>query len=185
MKFRRECVTKRGDPLLLRSLCAADAEAMLRLCRKGAGETQNMMRGADEWAATEAQQAAAIKRAEDGAKSLLLGAFAGGQLIGMCAMQPVQPVDRARHRAGVGLLVLRAFWRQGVGSALMQAVIEAARTTNLEQLELDVVADNLPAAALYQKHGFVEYGRHPRKIKYRDGRYADTRLMMLVLREET
>jgi len=140
------------------------------------------MREQDEWTITPEQQAAAIKRAEDGAKSLMLGAFAGGRLAGIASLQPVHPGVRARHRAGVGIALLRAYWGQGIGSALLQALIEAAKTTNIELLELEVVESNQPAIALYEKYGFQVYGRHPRMIKYRDGRYSDMLLMMLELR---
>lgn len=184
MKLRRECETKTGRKILIRSLTAADAEEMLAVCRKTAGETPYMMREEDEWTITPDQQAAAIKRAEDGAKTLMLGAFAGGCLAGVANLRPVHPGFRARHRAGVSIAVLRTCWGQGIGSLLLYSLIEAAKTTNLEQLELDVVSDNLPAIRLYQKLGFVEYGRRPRTMKYRDGRYSDTLLMMLMLRRD-
>ena len=179
MKLRRECETKTGGKILIRSLTAADAEEMLAVCRKTAGETPYMMREEDEWTITPDQQAAAIKRAEDGAKTLMLGAFAGGRLAGVANLRPVHPGFRARHRAGVGIAVLRQYWRQGIGLLLLQTLIDAAEKTNLEQLELEVAADNLAAIRLYQKLGFAEYGRHPRMIKYRDGRYADMLLMLL------
>lgn len=182
MKLRREGRTKSGEALIIRSLCAEDAEQAILVCRKAAGETLNMMRYADEWTITEEQERESIRKAEIGPKSLMLGAFIGGRMAGMGSFMPAHPGDRARHRANVGIVVLRAYWRQGIGSAMMQALIDAARTTGIEQLELDVVADNKPAIALYQKQGFVEYGRHPRMIKYRDGRYADMLLMMLELR---
>ena len=184
MKFKRVYPAKNGGELLIRSLGDMDAEQALSVFRQTAGETLNMMRYPDEWTMTIEQQKAFIRKAEDGAKALLLGAFAGGRLAGMAHFMPVSPVDRARHRAGVGLVVCRAYWRQGIGSALMESLIEAARTTNIEQLELDVVETNEGAIALYQKYGFEPYGRHPQMIKYRDGRYADTLLMMLDLRRK-
>ena len=48
MKFRRECETKTGRKLLLRSLTPADAEEALAVCRKTAGETAFMLRGENE-----------------------------------------------------------------------------------------------------------------------------------------
>lgn len=184
MKVKRECRTKSGDELLLRSLGAADAGAALALCRRASGETLNLLRYADEWTISLQEEAAMLSRAEASPKSLMLGAFVGGQLVGIASFLPVHPGDRARHRAGVGIMILRAYWRQGIGSALMETLIEAAKKTSLEQLELNVVDMNKGAVALYKKHGFAEYGRHPRMIKYRDGRYADTLLMMLELRRK-
>ena len=185
MKFKREVLLRTGERCLLRSLEPSDAKEALAVCRKAAGETLNMMRYEDEWTITEEQEAAFVQRLRDDPKALMLGAFVDGKMVGSAAFQSVHPGDRARHRAGVGISILKACWGRGIGTALMQALIDAAGTTSLEQLELDVVSTNESAVRLYTRCGFVEYGRHPRMMKYRDGTYADTILMMLDLTKKT
>ena len=182
MKYKGEAALRDGTQIQLRSLREADAQQALALLRKTAGETRNLIRHEHEWTMTPEQESEMIRRVQYGPKSLMLGAFAGGRLAGVANLRPVHPGDRARHRAGMGIAVLRACWGQGIGSALLGSMIEAAKTTSLEQLELDVVEGNAAAVALYEKHGFKVYGRHPRMIRYRDGRYADALLMMLVLK---
>jgi len=182
MRFRRETQTRDGQTLILRSLNAQDAQEMISVCRQIAGETLNMMRYADEWTITPAKQAEVILQAERSGKELFLGAFTAEGLVGAANMKPVHPADRARHRAGVGICILKAHWGRGIGTALMQALIDAAGQTELEQLELDVVSTNSRAMALYERFGFEAFGRHPRMMKYRDGTYADTILMALDLR---
>ena len=118
-------------------------------------------------------------------KALMLGAFIGGRLVGVGNFRPAHPGDRARHRAVMGISVLKSHWGMGVGTAIMHALIEAAKTTALEQLELDVVSENERAIRLYTRFGFMEYGRLPHMMKYRDGTYADAVLMMLDLRRES
>ena len=49
------------------------------------------------------------------------------------------------------------------------------------QLELDVVADNAPALALYQSLGFAEYGRNPKGFRSRSGHWQELVLMQLEL----
>lgn len=182
MKFRRDMLTKDGAALTLRSLHAQDAQTMIRVCRQVAGETLNMMRYADEWTISPEKQAETILKAEQGEKELLMGAFTAEGLAGIANMRPVHPGDRARHRAGVGIAVLKAHWGRGIGTALMQTLIDAAGQTALEQLELDVVSTNSRAIRLYEHFGFEAFGRHPRMMKYRDDTYADTILMALDLR---
>ena len=80
------------------------------------------------------------------------------------------------------MLVLKSHWGMGVGTALLRVLVEQAKTTALEQLELEVVSTNERAIRLYERFGFTEFARHPRKLKYRDGSYADMVLMMLELR---
>ena len=181
MKFKGNATLRSGKVCLLRSLEAADAKEALAVCKKAAGETLNMMRYEDEWTMTEEQEAAFIEKQKNDPKALMIGAFVGGRMVGTAVFQGVHPGDRARHRAGVGISILKAYWGRGIGTAMMRALIDAAKTTSLEQLELDVVSTNESAVRLYTRCGFEEYGRHPRMMKYRDGTYADTILMMLKL----
>jgi len=185
MKYKKEATLRTGEACLIRSLEPQDAQEALAVCRKAAGETLNMMRYEDEWTMTVGQEAEFIEKLKNSPKSLMLGAFVDGKMVGSAAFQSVHPGDRARHRAGVGISILKACWGRGIGTALMRALIDAAGTTSLEQLELDVVSTNESAVRLYTRCGFVEYGRHPRMMKYRDGTYADTILMMLDLTKKT
>ena len=55
--------------------------------------------------------------------------------------------------------------RAGVGDALLAAGLSASAARGVDKLFLDVRESNLPAIALYRKHGFSETGR--RKDYYR------------------
>lgn len=182
MKIKKEIVLKSGETLLLRSLRAEDAQQALDLCRKTAGETLNLSRYADEWHITPEQERTYIHNMENGAKTLMIGAFIRGKLVGIASFAPPAPVDRARHRADLGIAIEKCCWGIGIGGAMMQALIDAAKETALEQLELEVVSTNERAVRLYERFGFAVFARHPRKLKYRDGTYADMLLMMLDLR---
>lgn len=65
----------------------------------------------------------------------------------------------------------------------MEACVECARSAGYAQLELDVVADNERALALYQSAGFVEYGRNPRGFRSRELGWQELVLMRLELNE--
>ena len=185
MKYRGETVLRNGETVLLRSLCPQDAQQTLRVIKKAAGETLYMMRYQDEWTLTLEKESEMLADMQNAPKALMLGAFVGDKLVGVGNFRPVHPGDRARHRAGVGISILKSHWGLGIGTAMMHTMIDAAKTTVLEQLELDAVSTNEAAIRLYRRCGFVEYGRHPRAMKYRDGTYADTVLMMLELSPKT
>ena len=182
MKLKKEILLGGGETLLLRSLCAQDAPQALAVCKRTAGETLNLIRYEDEWTITVEQEAAHIKRQEDDPKALMIGAFVGETLVGIGSIAPPAPVDRARHRLSLGVCVLRAYWGRGIGTAMMQTLVEQARHMPAEQIELEVVGTNERAIRMYERFGFVQFGRHPRKLKYRDGTYADMVMMMLDLR---
>ncbi len=60
--------------------------------------------------------------------------------------------------------------RTGLASALLQAVVDAARVGGAERLLLEVREDNTSALAFYGARGFVEIDR--RRRYYRDGSTA-------------
>lgn len=182
MEFYRETSTKQGEPLIVRSLTAADARETLWVMHACMGETMNLARYADEVRMTVAQEVEFVEKAQFNPNAVLLGAFVGGEMAGMCSAVPVGPNERYRHRAGMGVMILRKHWDKGIGSALMAAQREAMADTCVEQIELDVVSTNAAAIALYEKHGFVRYGLLERGMKYRDGSYADLLLMRLNLK---
>ncbi len=70
--------------------------------------------------------------------------------------------DKVKHRATFGISVDIHYWHLGIGRALTRACIALAKQAGYLQLELEAVADNERALALYTSEGFVEYGRNPR-----------------------
>ena len=96
-------------------------------------------------------------------------------------MTPLSAKSRTYHRASLGMSVRRDYWRQGIGSAMMERLITHARQTGFEQIELEVVSANRRAISLYIKYGFQVYGTRPHGLKYPDGTYADDYLMRKTL----
>ncbi|QDH69779.1 GNAT family N-acetyltransferase [Marilutibacter alkalisoli] len=84
---------------------------------------------------------------------------------------------RRRHAANLGMAVAKRRRGQGIGTRLLQSVIETAeRWHGVRRLELEVYTDNAAAIALYERHGFVREG-HARGYALRDGAYVDVYLM--------
>lgn len=111
--------------------------------------------------------------------SSVFGAYAGGTLVGVAGFkQQAGPKDH--HKGFVWGMYVQGDWHgQGVGRALMDAIIDAARGT-VEQLTLAVVQGNDAAIALYRKVGFEVYGIEPRALKSASG-YVDEVLMVRIL----
>ena len=113
----------------------------------------------------------AANKAGSGEVSLV--AVREGQPVGLASLNEPRAVWRRRHAMGLGISVAAHAHGQGVGSALMQALLDHAdRWANLLRVELTVFADNARAIALYRRFGFQEEGRM-RGYAWRDGAYAD------------
>ena len=78
----------------------------------------------------------------------------------------------------------RAYWGLGVGRALTVACIECARAAGYVQLELEAVAENKAALALYKSVGFEAYGRNPKGFRSRVTGWQELVLMRLELNKQ-
>jgi len=80
---------------------------------------------------------------------------------------------RMRHTGRIGMAVRDDWQGKGVGTALMEAVLDLADNwLNLTRIELHVYVDNAAGIALYEKFGFEVEGTH-RRFAFRDGEYVD------------
>ena len=97
--------------------------------------------------------------------SVLFGAFVGSTLSGSAGLH-VWPGMKQRHKSELwGMYVAPSLHRRGVGSALLSAVIEHARS-RVAVVQLTVLQANNAAKALYSRFGFVSYGIEKRALRH-------------------
>lgn len=104
--------------------------------------------------------------------ALWLVAMEGDSLAGYVGSQTVMDETDMMN-----LAVAPQFRRQGVGEALVSALVASLKERGSRCLTLEVRDSNEAARALYAKLGFVEIGR-------RRGYYRDPREDALILRKE-
>ena len=84
---------------------------------------------------------------------------------------------RRRHSGGLGIMVRTDCQGQGIGTALLEAVLDLADNwLMLRRVELEVYADNQRAVRLYEKFGFETEGRK-REASVKNGAYVDLLVM--------
>jgi putative acetyltransferase len=106
----------------------------------------------------------------------MLVAESEGSVVG-CVGLNVSPGVRVRHTASLGIMVQKKHQGQGIGKALMEAVLDLADNwLMLKRVELSVFVDNERAIALYRKMNFVVEGTK-KYAAARNGIYADEYLM--------
>jgi RimJ/RimL family protein N-acetyltransferase len=103
-------------------------------------------------------------------------AVAGGRTIGGIHLE----VSRFGF-ADVGMHVDREWRGRGVGTALLRAAIELARSQGLHKLCLEVFPHNTAGVTLYAKCGFVEEGRRIQQYRRANGELWDSIVMGLLL----
>jgi len=100
----------------------------------------------------------------------------GGNIIGELGIQLA-----SYGVAEFGMMVAADARGQGVGTALLSAAIEWARSAGAHKVALQVWPDNQGAIALYEKFGFEHEGRLRRHYRRRSGELWDAVLMGLIL----
>ena len=184
MIFSPETLTLRnGQPCTIRSVEPEDAPSMLEYMKIMLGETPFLLRTPDEFNYTAEEEAAILARRKEDPRSLMLAVILDGQIIACADVCSHGAKRRVMHRGELGISVRKDYWRQGVGSALMERLIAFAGTAGYEQVELTVESKNRRALALYLKYGFTVYGTRPHGMKYPDGSYDNDYLMVRMLND--
>ena len=99
------------------------------------------------------------------------------EVVGQSGLHTFPSRPRRRHVGEIGMAVHDDWQGRGVGTAMMQALVDLADNwVNLSRLELEVYTDNEPAIKLYQKFGFTIEGTGIH-FGFRDGEYVDVYFM--------
>jgi L-phenylalanine/L-methionine N-acetyltransferase len=78
--------------------------------------------------------------------------------------------ETERHVGVFGISIAQGYRGEGIGTLLMDAVLKEAEE-NIPELQivvLDVFSNNTAAIAMYEKFGFVVYGRLPNGVRHND-----------------
>lgn len=111
----------------------------------------------------------------------LLVAEIDGQVVGSAGLEIFE--GRRSHVGAIGMGVDERYHGQGVGRALMAALVDLADNWyGLSRIELEVFTDNIAAVHLYKRFGFEIEGTL-RGLLYREGAYPDAYAMARVRRD--
>ena len=168
---------KNGRAVTVRCASAEDAKGLALLSRQIAGELAYTVTEPDEAPSAEEMAERIQDRHAHPARLLLVAANTDGHIWGEldCGAGSRR---RLAHRARFGISVARDHRDQGIGRALIQAMLDWAGTHPvIEKVVLGVFAENEAAIELYRRMGFVVEGRRVREFKLGPGRYADDLIM--------
>ena len=106
----------------------------------------------------------------------VLSALYDGVLCGTSILY-VQPFEKLSHQCLFAIIVDEKYRNKGVGTALLNELMDLAKQRfSIELLHLEVYDGN-PAISLYERTGFERYGVHKNFLKEAPGKYRDKILM--------
>ena len=181
MIYSQKITLKNGKEAWLRNAEASDGSAVFETFNQTHAETDYLLSYPDENSYDPEQEAAFLDKKSKSPNEIEIIALVDGQIAGMAGIESLGAKHKVKHRAELGISILKEYWGLGLGKALINACIKCAEIAGYEQIELNVVAENEVAVAMYLKAGFKVYGRNPRGFKSRFTGYQELLYMRMEL----
>ena len=165
-----EFTMKDGRKALIRSPKDEDIQGMLDYLYASAGETEFILRYPEECGKyTPEGEKALFDKVNAADNEAMLVCLVEGKVAGNCHVTWSKTM-KIRHRAMVGIALLKEYWNQGLGTRMLRELIRIAEANpDILQMELDFIEGNARARALYEKMGFRITGMKPNAIRLKDG----------------
>ena len=161
---------KDGREAVLRSPKEEDIESTLEYLVISAGETDYILRYPEECGKyTPEGEKKLFEQKNASLNEAMIMCVVDGKVVGNCEISFFRGM-KTKHRASIGIALIREFWNQGIGTKMFEEMIRLAESReDVLQLELEFVEGNARARHLYEKMGFRITGVHPNAIRLKDG----------------
>jgi RimJ/RimL family protein N-acetyltransferase len=174
------------DPstVVIREAVPGDAEGMIAYLQTISAEPDNqILWGPGEFTATPDEEREMLRRVAASDNSVFIVAEDAGPIVGVADVSGGRS-RAARHSGRIGITLHPDYREMGLGTQMMQWLIDWAKGTGvLTRLELEVFSHNPRAIHVYEKVGFVREGVK-RNAFIKEGRYVDSVIMALLLDAE-
>ncbi len=171
---------KNGRVLLIREAAVEDARAVLDYVHEISGESDFLSFGPGEFEITEPEEQEFVGKCLASDNQLFILGSIDDTIVAMLIFSAGRR-PRVRHSGEFSMSVRKQYWGLGIGSLMLDTLIEWARSTQIvKKINLRVRTDNQRAILLYEHKGFVIEGTIRKEILL-DGKYFDHHWMGLAL----
>ena len=173
----RKVILKDGRTCILRPNGPDLAAEMIEYMKVTAGETEYLLRYPDEVQFTLEKEQELLSRVREDPGYVMMAALVDGKVAGNASFSGIGTKRKILHRCSLAIALYQEYCGLGIGTAMIGYLAELARQAGFEQMDLEIVAENTQALALYRKCGFIESGRRVHALKFDDGSLHDEILM--------
>ena len=167
------------DNIVIREAVTDDAEEMISYLNIVGKESDNLMIGSNGFNVPVEAVKRRIQASHDSDNSIILIVLSEDKIIARAELAGYQG-GRLHHNAKFSISVRKDYWNMKIGTRLMTEIIECAKKMNLHNIDLEVVADNKAAIALYHKMGFTDIGVY-KNYWFANNAYKDAIIMQKCL----
>jgi len=149
---------KNGEKLIIREAKKEDAQGLIDYVSQIGGESDFLTFGAGEFNIPLEAEEEIIENSRKTDNSLFLVAEIDGEIIASLNFNGGRR-SRTRHMGEFGLSVIKKYWGMGIGTRLIEYMIDWAKETGfIRKINLKVRADHEKGIRLYHKLGFEKEG---------------------------
>ena len=162
LKDGRRGVLRSPDP-------ARDAAELVQYLYDTAADSPFVLRTPEEISMTVEGEERFLRGVSESPNDCMILCEVEGRIAGNCHVSFMSKA-KVRHRSEVAIALRKAFWGQGIGTAMFEEMIALAEAREgVTVMELEFIEGNVRARGLYEKMGFRIVGMHPDAIRQVDG----------------
>ena len=167
-RYPKSVTLRDGTPVTIRPMVATDEKALLAFFRGVPAGDRIFLK--DD--VTKEEVISTWCRNLNYDRILPLVAEARGELVGDATLHQRRS-GWMRHAGRVRVVIAPAFRGKGLGTLLVNELISVAERTDLEKMDIGLMADQRPAISAFQKLGFAQIAVFPDHVKDLDGKSHD------------
>lgn len=142
----------------IREVELEDYKELLDFMKTVQGESNFLLSYADENNTTYEEEKEFIKSIKKSQTSNLFVAIQNNKILGTISFNGSEK-RKIKHYGTIGISVLREYWRKGIASSLLEALIIWAKKNKIKKINLEVFENNDRAIRLYEKFAFKLEGK--------------------------
>jgi len=179
-RFKQELQLKDGRRLIIKEAESSEAKELIRYVASVGGESDFLSFGAGEYKISLEREIKFIHGSIESDNQAILIAWVQNEIVG-CVTFRAGKWQKVKHTGEFGLTVSKKNWGLGIGTLIIEALLNWAQETKIiRKINLRVRSDNDRAIAVYKKLGFIEEGKITREF-FIDGEFFDNVLFGLTL----
>ena len=162
LKDGRNAILRSPDP-------ERDAADLVQYLYDTAADTPFVLRTPEEIRYTVEGEERFLQNVVDSPDDCMILCEVDGYIAGNCHLSFNRRI-KTRHACSVAIALRKAYWNNGIGTAMFGAMESLARAREgVIQMDLEFIEGNARARGLYEKMGFRIVGMHPDFIRQEDG----------------
>lgn len=165
----------------IREAIPSDAAEVLAALKQAGSETPYLVMDSKGMEMTPDEMSENLANLYESPNNVLMVALADGKVIGTASVK-ASSKSRMEHIGELGISILKDYWGFGLGSLMMEELIEWSKESGvIRRLELTVQHRNQRAVHVYEKMGFKTEVIMARGAKTDDGEFLDVHLMSMMI----